>query len=221
LNYRPIQAATSQSPEPLAVILKDNSQMKYLIQFLIIITIVSCHKDDKKIKPKNYFSISENKAKQDSVIKNLEKDSTKELPPLPRIDKKLNLDYQLGAIHFMILDTITSYYYVNKLESDFMMCGNDFIPFNKKDSLNYIKRNIDKIPSAKKIKTTEIPKILNLYSREIVLNPSLPLIISFSSKNDTIKGNTMKNIFSFMENKGMNRYFIRRFNDAEIKADFK
>ena len=195
--------------------------MKYLIQFLIITTIVSCHKDDKKINPKNYYSISENKAKQDSLIKNIEKDSNRELPPLPAIDKKLNLNYQIGAIHFMILDTITTYYYVNKLESDFMMCGNDYMPFNKKDSLNYIKRSIDKLSSAKRIKTKEIPQILNLYRKEIVMNPSLPLIISFSSKNDTIKGDIMKNIFSFMENKGMKRYFIRRFNEAEIKADFK
>lgn len=44
---------------------------------------------------------------------------------------------------------------------------------------------------------------------------------AFSSKYDTIKGGIIPNLFSFMEQNGMKYYFIRRFNDAEINANFK
>ena len=137
------------------------------------------------------------------------------------IDKRLDLKYNIGNIHFMILDTSTTYFYINSLERT-DICGTGYHPaMTKKDSIKYILENSKQIPFSKRIKTNQISDILNKYKKEILNDNDIPLMISFASKRDTVKGEIIPNLFSFMEKNGMKYYFIRRFNDAEINAKFK
>ena len=92
---------------------------------------------------------------------------------------------------------------------------------SKQDSINYIIENSKHIHLSKKIKTNQIPEIINKYKKEILNNNGIPLTISFSSKYDTVKGEIIPNIFSYLKQNGMNYYFIRRFNEAEHNANFK
>ncbi|HAD80575.1 MAG TPA: hypothetical protein DCF99_16075 [Flavobacteriaceae bacterium] len=138
------------------------------------------------------------------------------------IDKKINLNYNIGNIHFMIIDTSTSYFYINSLDSKFKCGGTGFYTeMSKQDSINYIIENSKHIHLSKKIKTNQIPEIINKYKKEILNNNGIPLTISFSSKYDTVKGEIIPNIFSYLKQNGMNYYFIRRFNEAEHNANFK
>lgn len=90
-------------------------------------------------------------------------------------DKKLNPSYRIGNIHFMILDTSTTYFYINTLEHKFIY-GTGYHPeMTKKDSINYIIENSKQIPFSKKIKTNQISDILNKYKTEILNDNGIPL----------------------------------------------
>ena len=205
--------------------------MKYIFSLLIILFFTNCKKSLNKDLANHDFIVSKNNEKYDKLIESfMNRDSTdleegieiSEPDPEPSLfDKKLNQKYTIGSIHFMILDTSTTYYYINDLEPKFT-CGNEhYQQMTIEDSINFIVENSKQIPFSKKIKTNQISEVLNQYKKEILNYNGTPFTISFASKHDTIKGEIMPNLFSFMEQNGMNSYFIRRFNEAEINANFK
>ena len=205
--------------------------MKYLFSLLIILFFTNCKKSLNEDSANQDFIVSKHKEKYDKLIESfMNRDSTdleegievSEPDPEPSLfDKKLNQNYTIGSIHFMILDTSTTYYYINDLEPKFTCGTGHYQEMTIEDSINYIVENSKQIPFSKKIKTNQISEVLNQYKKEILNDFVIPFTISFASKHDTIKGEIMPNLFSFMEQNGMNSYFIRRFNEAEINANFK
>ena len=206
--------------------------MKYFICVITILIFINCKKTDNKNIKHNEFVISIFNEKNDKFVEALVNNDTAffskneseeyDIPMPEPIDKRLNLKYNIGNIHFMILDTSITYFYINSLEHKFT-CGGmgNYQEMSKKDSINYIIENSKQIPFSKKINTNQISDILNKYKKEIINDNGIPLMISFSSKYDTIKGDIIPNLFTFMEKNGMKYYFIRKFNDAEINANFK
>ena len=203
--------------------------MKYLFSLIIVIFFTNCKKSlNENILTEN-FVVSKYNEKYEKLIESfISRDSInldEEIEPIPEptlLDKRLNQNYRIGSIHFMILDTTTTYFYINNLEHRFTCGGTgNYQEMSKKDSINFIIENSKQIPFSKKIKTNQISDILNKYKKEILNDNGIPLVISFSSKYDTIKGDIIPNLFSFMEKNGMKYYFIRKFNDAEINANFK
>jgi len=186
--------------------------------FLTIILLLSgCSKkqnDDgsKLLVHNNYFSVSENNRKLDSIKNNLQSDSL-EIIEIHK-DKRYNDDYHIGAIHFMIYDSSKSYYLINYLENPVLMCGN-LTALSREDSIKIVKKNTLKIQKSTAIKTNDIIQILKKYKANIVNNSQIPLQITFALKNDTLKGNAIYNIINFMENNKMSVYEIRTMNEQE------
>jgi hypothetical protein len=193
--------------------------MKVIYCILILILFYSCKKVEKEINltpliHKAYFSVSENDKKLDST-RNIKRNDSREILEI-NIDKRYNKDYHIGGIHFLIQDSTKSYYFINYLENQVIICGN-ISPLLKEDSIKIINENIEKIQNIKPIKTNEIIDILKKYQNKIVSKGNSPLQISFALKNDTIYGTTMYNILQFMEKQKMSLYEIRRMNNAELK----
>lgn len=197
-------------------------KMKIVLYSGIILFFSGCsptkekEKEDNKILiPKNSFSVSGFDKTMDSIKTSSSKNDSAILLPIIREDNRLNKNYFIGGIHFLIVDENNSYYVINSLER-LMTCGNE-PPFSKQDSIWFIKENSKKIENIKSIKTSEITKILEENKNAIVHTwNNLPLTISFALKNDTLNGSTMYDIISFMEKNKMYMYTIRRMNEAEL-----
>ena len=192
---------------------------KIILIFINLFILLSCteklkKKDSSLIVHKKYFSVSENNKKIDS-IDNIPRSPDREQLRIIK-DKRFNEDYHIGAIHFLIINEKQSYYLINYLEPQILMCGN-VSPMTVKDSINAVNESISKLKKIKPIETREICKFLSKYQKQTYSDGRVPLEISFALKNDTLKGDTMYNITEFMENNNMKSYSMRRMNNDELK----
>jgi len=192
---------------------------KIILIFINLFILLSCteklkKKDSSLIVHKKYFSVSENNKKIDS-IENIPLSHDREQLRIIK-DKRFNEDYHIGAIHFLIINEKQSYYLINYLEPQILMCGN-VSPMTVKDSINAVYESISKLKKIKPIETREIYKFLSKYQKQTYSDGRVPLEISFALKNDTLKGDTMYNIIEFMENNNMKSYSMRRMNNDELK----
>ena len=192
---------------------------KIILIFINLFILLSCteklkKKDSSLIVHKKYFSVSENNKKIDS-IDNIPRSPDREQLRIIK-DKRFNEDYHIGAVHFLIINEKQSYYLINYLEPQILMCGN-VPPMNVKDSINAVNKSISKLKKIKPIETREICKVLSKYQKQTYSDGRVPLEISFALKNDTLKGDTMYNIIEFMENNNMKSYSMRRMNNDELK----
>lgn len=192
---------------------------KILLICINLFILLNCTKtikneDSKLIVHKKYFSVLENNKKLDSI---------NDIPLSPDLDqlqiikdKRLNEDYHIGAVHFLIINEKQSYYLINYFEPKILMCGN-VSPMTVKDSIKSVNKSISKLKKIKPIETKKICNFLSNCQKQIYNDGRIPLEISFALKNDTLKGDTMYNIIEFMENNNMKSYFIRRMNNDELK----
>ena len=192
---------------------------KIILIFINLFILLSCteklkKKDSSLIVHKKYFSVSENNKKIDS-IDNIPRSPDREQLRIIK-DKRFNEDYYIGAVHFLIINEKQSYYLINYLEPQILMCGN-VSPMTVKDSINAVNESISKLKKIKPIETREIYKFLSKYQKQIFNDGSFILEVSFALKNDTLKGDTMYNIIEFMENNNMKSYSMRRMNNDELK----
>ena len=192
---------------------------KIILIFINLFILLSCteklkKKDSSLIVHKKYFSVSENNKKIDS-IDNIPRSPDREQLRIIK-DKRFNEDYHIGAVHFLIINEKQSYYLINYLEPQILMCGN-VSPMTVKDSINAVNESISKLKKIKPIETREICKFLSKYQKQTYSDGRVPLEISFALKNDTLKGDTMYNIIEFMENNNMKSYSMRRMNNDELK----
>ena len=192
---------------------------KIILIFINLFILLSCteklkKKDSNLIVHKRYFSVSENNKKIDS-IENIPLSHDREQLRIIK-DKRFNEVYHIGAIHFLIINEKQSYYLINYLEPQILMCGN-VSPMTVKDSINAVNESISKLKKIKPIETREICKFLSKYQKQTYSDGRVPLEISFALKNDTLKGDTMYNIIEFMENNNMKSYSMRRMNNDELK----
>ena len=192
---------------------------KIILIFINLFILLSCteklkKKDSSLIVHKKYFSVSENNKKIDS-IENIPLSHDREQLRIIK-DKRFNENYHTGAIHFLIINEKQSYYLINYLEPQILMCGN-VSPMTVKDSINAVYESISKLKKIKPIETREIYKFLSKYQKQTYSDGRVPLEISFALKNDTLKGDTMYNIIEFMENNNMKSYSMRRMNNDELK----
>ena len=192
---------------------------KIILIFINLFILLSCteklkKKDSSIIVHKKYFSVSENNKKIDS-IDNIPRSPDREQLRIIK-DKRFNEVYHIGAIHFLIINEKQSYYLINYLEPQILMCGN-VSPMTVKDSINAVNESISKLKKIKPIETREICKVLSKYQKQTYSDGRVPLEISFALKNDTLKGDTMYNIIEFMENNNMKSYSMRRMNNDELK----
>ena len=192
---------------------------KIILIFINLFILLSCteklkKKDSNLIVHKRYFSVSENNKKIDS-IENIPLSPDREQLRIIK-DKRFNEDYYIGAVHFLIINEKQSYYLINYLEPQILMCGN-VSPMTVKDSINAVNESISKLKKIKPIETREICKFLSKYQKQTYSDGRVPLEISFALKNDTLKGDTMYNIIEFMENNNMKSYSMRRMNNDELK----
>ncbi len=199
---------------------KCNPYMKFNLTVIILFLFFRCtqtKKDENELLiPKNNFSVSLLNKKLDSIRKNHVKNDSSNILLLDRYDKRLNKNYLHGAIHFVIVDKNISYYAIDTFKPTVLMCGNQ-PSFSKQDSLIFIEKSNVFADKLQKIKTTEIIKILAQNKAAITQKSNgTPLNISFALKNDTLKGSTIYDIVSFMENNGMEFYTFRRMNNYEL-----
>ena len=192
-------------------------KMRLAIFLTIIFLLSGCSKkqnddDLKLLVHKNYFSVSENNRKIDSIKNNRESDSLEIIEI--REDKRYNDHYHIGAIHFIISDSSKSFYLINYLENPVLICGN-LTALSREDSIKVVNKNILKIQKSTAIKTDDIIQILKKNKVNIVNNSPIPLQITFALKNDTLKGDTIYNIINFMEKNKMSLYDIRTINQEE------
>ena len=192
---------------------------KIILIFINLFILLGCteklkKKDSNLIVHKRYFSVSENNKKIDS-IENIPLSHDREQLRIIK-DKRFNEVYHIGAIHFLIINEKQSYYLINYLEPQILMCGN-VSPMTVKDSINAVNESISKLKKIKPIETREICKFLSKYQKQTYSDGRVPLEISFALKNDTLKGDTMYNIIEFMENNNMKSYSMRRMNNDELK----
>lgn len=192
---------------------------KIILIFINLFILLSCteklkKKDSSLIVHKKYFSVSENNKKIDS-IDNIPRSPEREQLRIIK-DKRFNEDYHIGAVHFLIINEKQSYYLINYLEPQILMCGN-VPPMTVKDSINAVNENISKLKKINPIETREISKFLSKYQKQIFNDGSFILEVSFALKNDTLKGDTMYNIIEFMEKNNMKSYSMRRMNNDELK----
>ena len=192
---------------------------KIILIFINLFILLGCteklkKKDSNLIVHKRYFSVSENNKKIDS-IENIPLSHDREQLRIIK-DKRFNEVYHIGAIHFLIINDMQSYYLINYLEPQILMCGN-VSPMTVKDSINAVNESISKLKKIKPIETREICKFLSKYQKQTYSDGRVPLEISFALKNDTLKGDTMYNIIEFMENNNMKSYSMRRMNNDELK----
>ena len=192
---------------------------KIILIFINLFILLGCteklkKKDSNLIVHKRYFSVSENNKKIDS-IENIPLSHDREQLRIIK-DKRFNEVYHIGAIHFLIINEKQSYYLINYLEPQILMCGK-VSPMTVKDSINAVNESISKLKKIKPIETREICKFLSKYQKQTYSDGRVPLEISFALKNDTLKGDTMYNIIEFMENNNMKSYSMRRMNNDELK----
>ena len=192
---------------------------KIILIFINLFILLGCteklkKKDSNLIVHKRYFSVSENNKKIDS-IENIPLSHDREQLRIIK-DKRFNEVYHIGAIHFLIINEKQSYYLINYLEPQILMCGN-VSPMTVKDSIRAVNKSISKLKKIKPIETREICKFLSKYQKQTYSDGRVPLEISFALKNDTLKGDTMYNIIEFMENNNMKSYSMRRMNNDELK----
>ena len=192
---------------------------KTLLISIILFILLNCTKtinneDSKSIVHKKYFSVSENNKKIDS-INNIPLSSDREQLRIIK-DKRLNEDYHIGAVHFLIINEKQSYYLINYLNPQILMCGK-VSPMTVKDSIKSVNESISKLKKIKPIETTKICNFLSNYQKQIYNDGRLLLEVSFAMKSDTLKGDTMYNIIKCMEDSKMKSYFIRRMNNEELK----
>ena len=192
---------------------------KIILIFINLFILLSCteklnKQDSNLIVHKRYFSVLENNKKIDS-IENIPLSHDREQLRIIK-DKRFNEVYHIGAIHFLIINEKQSYYLINYLEPQILMCGN-VSPMTVKDSINAVNESISKLKKIKPIETREICKLLSKYQKQTYSDGRVPLEISFALKNDTLKGDTMYNIIEFMENNNMKSYSMRRMNNDELK----
>ena len=192
---------------------------KIILIFINLFILLGCteklkKKDSNLIVHKRYFSVLENNKKIDS-IENIPLSHDREQLRIIK-DKRFNEVYHIGAIHFLIINEKQSYYLINYLEPQILMCGN-VSPMTVKDSINAVNESISKLKKIKPIETREICKFLSKYQKQTYSDGRVPLEISFALKNDTLKGDTMYNIIEFMENNNMKSYSMRRMNNDELK----
>ena len=192
---------------------------KIILIFINLFILLGCteklkKKDSNLIVHKRYFSVSENNKKIDS-IENIPLSHDREQLRIIK-DKRFNEVYHIGAIHFLIINEKQSYYLINYLEPQILMCGN-VPPMTVKYSINAVNENISKLKKINPIETREISKFLSKYQKQIFNDGSIILEVSFALKNDTLKGDTMYNIIEFMENNNMKSYSMRRMNNDELK----
>lgn len=192
---------------------------KIILIFINLFILLSCteklnKKDSNLIVHKRYFSVLENNKKIDS-IENIPLSHDREQLRIIK-DKRFNEVYHIGAIHFLIINEKQSYYLINYLEPQILMCGN-ISPMTVKDSINAVNESISKLKKIKPIESREICKFLSKYQKQTYSDGRVPLEISFALKNDTLKGDTMYNIIEFMENNNMKSYSMRRMNNDELK----
>ena len=192
---------------------------KIILIFINLFILLGCteklkKKDSNLIVHKRYFSVLENNKKIDS-IENIPLSHDREQLRIIK-DKRFNEVYHIGAIHFLIINEKQSYYLINYLEPQILMCGN-VSPMTVKDSINAVNESISKLKKIKPIETREICKLLSKYQKQTYSDGRVPLEISFALKNDTLKGDTMYNIIEFMENNNMKSYSMRRMNNDELK----
>ena len=192
--------------------------MRFLIFILFLFLIFGCKNKQEENKlnllvHKNYFSISENDRKIDSINK-IPRSDSREFLEIKK-DPLYNEDYHIGAIHFLIVDSTKSFYLINSLENPVLICGN-ISPLTKQDSLRKVRESIIKISQSKPVNTKLIINILK-QNKEKLLAYQVPLQISFALKSDTLIGNSMFKIVKFMEQNKMQLYVIRKMNTEELK----
>ena len=192
---------------------------KILLISINLFILLNCTKtikneDSKSIVREKYFSVSENNKKIDS-INNIPLSSDREQLRIIK-DKRLNEDYHIGAVHFLIINEKQSYYLINYLNPQILMCGK-VSPMTVKDSIKSVNESISKLKKIKPIETTKICNFLSNYQKQIYNDGRLLLEVSFAMKSDTLKGDTMYNIIKCMGDSKMKSYFIRRMNNEELK----
>ena len=192
---------------------------KIILIFINLFILLSCteklkKKDSSLIVHKKYFSVSENNKKVDS-IDNIPRSPDREQLRIIK-DKRFNEDYYIGAVHFLIINEKQSYYLINYLNPQILMCGK-VSPMTVKDSIKSVNESISKLKKIKPIETTKICNFLSNYQKQIYNDGRLLLEVSFAMKSDTLKGDTMYNIIKCMEDSKMKSYFIRRMNNEELK----
>lgn len=184
--------------------------MKSCLAFLSLIFLLGCsQKQDLNLSEnpaaqKEYFSLTEFNQNLDSLKQIWEKEGLE--PELRR--KGINPDYDLGKIHFVIVDNRKSYYALNS-NYPFLLFDNENTV--KEDSNVFVSENIKTIQKLQPIFTDNITRILTKYKPEI----SESSTISFALQKDTVGGNIMFKILNYMENNGLKRYTIRKTNPEE------
>ncbi|MFA7615216.1 MAG: hypothetical protein WCY16_01375 [Weeksellaceae bacterium] len=188
--------------------------MKSCLAFLSLIFLLGCsQKQDLNLSEnpaaqKEYFSLTEFNQNLDSLKQIWEKEGLE--PELRR--KGINPDYDIGKIHFVIVDNQKSYYVLNS-NYPFLLFDNENTV--KEDSNVFVSENIKTIQKLQPIFTDSIIPILSKNKNEIRQKEwGLPAI-SFAFQKDTIEGNIMFEILNYMENNGLKRYTIRKTNPEE------
>lgn len=184
--------------------------MKSCLAFLSLIFLLGCsQKQDLNLSENpaaqnEYFSLTEFNQNLDSLKQIWEKEGLE--PELRR--KGINPDYDLGKIHFVIVDNRKSYYALNS-NYPFLLFDNENTV--KEDSNVFVSENIKTIQKLQPIFTDSITRSLTKYKPEI----SESSTISFALQKDTVGGNIMFKILNYMENNGLKRYTIRKTNPEE------
>lgn len=184
---------------------------------------------EKRIYPKKeYFSVSENDYYLDTLLANNKRrfleenklnsnETDVEFNSEVRMDG-VSLNYITGKFHFLIIDSTKAFVLSRATKYlDFLICGNS----DATDSIREMKSIHYYLDSIQPIQLTRIPAYLKKNEdkiREGKENRNLPALITFSLKNDTLKGSFIHDILESMEKNQMSHYFIRRMNEIEIEA---
>lgn len=174
----------------------------------ILFTFLSCEaktetEDLPLLVHKNYFSLTENNRKLDSISK---LNSEEGLVSFDDWNEK-DTHSVVGAIHFLIVDENQSFYLINYLDKMDLPIYQASIGDTLTIDTEALYENLEPI------QTREITHILSKYKDKIAVD--FPLLISFGLKNDTLQGDTMYRIIYFLETNQMNRYLIRKMNKTE------
>jgi hypothetical protein len=201
---------------------------------LFILIINGCQSSpkpelEKKIYPKKeYFSVSENDYYLDTLLANHKRrfveenklnsnENDVEFNSEVRMDG-VSLKYITGKFHFLIMDSTQAFVLSRATKYlDIEICGNS----DATDSIREMKSIHYYLDSIQPIQLTRIPAYLKKNEDKIIEgkeNRNLPALITFSLKNDTLKGSFIHDILDSMEKNRMNHYLIRRMNEIEMEA---
>jgi hypothetical protein len=196
--------------------------MKQTLFFAISLLLFNCHSkpesektDNDEYPRKDRFIVSENERWLDS----LEIEDEKKGLVTIRFIEGFDSVYSTGGIHFLIENNQDAYFFVKPFtKNSIVICGTNF--FNKEDSLNQIEFEKKYLDSIQPISIDSVSSVLLKYKKQIKpnKNKTFPTMVSFALKNDTLNGSFMHDILKFMEENGMNAYFIRRMNENELNA---